>query len=211
MLATAAAAAGLAATSAPAARVLVLRVPGNGDTAALAWTLAAFAPGLLGYGLIAYLGRALYALERWRFAAAAICAGWVVVIAADLALVPVFSARWRVVALAIGNSVGMTVAGIALLIGVARATDRLALAGMRRTTLGSLVGAVVGLAVGLTLVWALGPHSAGVSVLVALVAGTVGIAASVLVAMAVEPATERRRLRAQLLGPMRLRGGESIG
>jgi putative peptidoglycan lipid II flippase len=209
-VATAAAAAGLAATSVPAARVLVLRVPGNGDTAALAWTLAAFAPGLLGYGLVAYLGRALYALERWRFAATAICAGWIVVIAADLALVPSFAARWRVVALAIGNSIGMTVAGIALLVGVARATQRRALQGMRRTTAGSLVGAAVGLAIGLAVVWALGPHSAGVSVLVALVAGVLAVAASVLVTMAVEPASERSRLRAQLLGPLRLRG-ESVG
>jgi putative peptidoglycan lipid II flippase len=210
-VATAAAAAGLAVTSAPAARVLVLRVPGNGDTTALAWTLAAFAPGLLGYGLIAYLGRALYALERWRFAAAAICAGWIVVILADVVLVPVFAARWRVVALAIGNSVGMTVAGVALIAGVARATRRDALEGLRRTTVGSLAGAGAGLAVGLLVVWAIGPHSAGVSVLVALVAGAVAIAVSVLVAMAVEPASERARLRAQLLGPMRLRGGESVG
>jgi putative peptidoglycan lipid II flippase len=210
-LATAAAAAGLAATSAPAARILVLRVPGNGDTTALAWTLAAFAPGLLGYGLIAYLGRALYALERWRFAAMAICGGWIVVIAADVALVPVFAARWRVVALAIGNSIGMTVAGVALLIGVARATQGRALQGIRRTTVGSTVGAVVGLGVGLAVVWALGPRSAGLSVLIALVAGALALAAAVLVAMAFEPASERARLRTQLFGPMRLRGGETVG
>ncbi len=210
-VATAAAAAGLAATSVPAARVLVLRVPGNGDTVALAWTLAAFAPGLLGYGYIAYLGRALYALQRWRFAAVAICAGWIVVIAADVALVPAFAARWRVVALAIGNSIGMTVAGIALLVGISRVTDRRALSGMRRTTLGSSAGAVVGLAIGLAAVWALGPHSAGVSVLVALVAGALAVVVSVLVTMAVEPASERVRLRTQLFGPLRLGGGESVG
>ncbi|HEX7104399.1 MAG TPA: lipid II flippase MurJ [Acidothermaceae bacterium] len=210
-VATAAAAAGLVVTSAPAARVLVLRVPGNGDTTALAWTLAAFAPGLLGYGLVAYLGRALYALQRWRFAAAAICGGWVVVIAADLALVPAFDARWRVVALAIGNSIGMTVAGLALLVGVARATRRRVLSGMARTAAGSLAGVIAGLAVGLAVVWLLGPHSAGVSVFVALVAGAVAIAVAVLVTMVVEPASERARLRSQLFGPLRLRGGESVG
>jgi putative peptidoglycan lipid II flippase len=188
----------------------VLRVPGNGDTVALAWTLAAFAPGLLGYGLVAYLGRALYALERWRFAAGAICAGWVVVIVADLALVPVFAARWRVVALAIGNSIGMTVAGIALLAGITRATQRGALQGMWRTSVGSLAGAAAGLAIGLAVVWVLGPHSAALSVVVALVAGALAIAASVLVTMVVEPASERSRLRTQLLGPLRLRG-DSLG
>jgi putative peptidoglycan lipid II flippase len=153
----------------------------------------------------------LYALQRWRFAAAAICGGWVVVIAADLALVPAFDARWRVVALAIGNSIGMTVAGLALLVGVARATRRRVLSGMARTAAGSLAGVIAGLAVGLAVVWLLGPHSAGVSVFVALVAGAVAIAVAVLVTMVVEPASERARLRSQLFGPLRLRGGESVG
>src|SRR5205085_11974277 len=75
VLVTTAAAAGIAAAALPIARVLALRVPGNGDTRALALTLAAFAPGLIGYGLVAYVGRALYARQSSRVAGVAICVG----------------------------------------------------------------------------------------------------------------------------------------
>jgi putative peptidoglycan lipid II flippase len=211
VIATMAASAGLVAAAVPAARVLALRVPGNADTVALAWTLAAFAPGLLGYGLVAYLGRALYALESWRFAAVAICAGWVVVIVADLILVPAFSTRWRVVALGVGNSIGMTVAGVLLVFGVARATGGRALAGLSRTAPGSVVGVGVGLASGLGIVWAVGQHSAAVSVLVAGLGVVVAGVACVAVNVAFEPTQERNRLRAQLFAPVRVRGGETVG
>ena len=140
VMTTAAATAVLAGVAIPAARVLALRVPGNADTVALAWTLVAFAPGLLGYGLVAYLGRALYARANWQIAAVAICAGWLVVIIADLGLVPAFSARWRVVALGIGNSIGMTAAGIFLLAGIARTSGGRALAGVARTAWASAAG-----------------------------------------------------------------------
>jgi putative peptidoglycan lipid II flippase len=211
VIATAAAAAALAAAAVPASRVLALRVPGNGDTVALAWTLAAFAPGLIGYGLVAYLGRALYAVEAWRFAAVAICAGWAVVIIADLALVPAFSARWRVVALGIGNSIGMTLAGALLVAGIARATTGHALAGTRRTLAGSMAGGSVGLGLGLLVAWAIGQHAVGVSVLVALVTGGIAIAGAVAIAMAFEPAQERNRLRNRLFGQAGVRGGETVG
>ena len=61
VLVTAAAAAVLVAAAAPTARVLVLGARGDVDPAQLAWAIAAFAPGLLGYGLLAHVSRALYA------------------------------------------------------------------------------------------------------------------------------------------------------
>ena len=200
VMTTAAATAVLIGVAIPAARVLALRVPGNADTVALAWTLVAFAPGLLGYGLVAYLGRALYARTNWRVAATAICVGWLVVIIADLALVPVFSARWRVVALGIGNSIGMTAAGILLLVGAARTSRGQALAGLPRTACASAVGAVAGVGVGLAVVAGLGPHSATGSVLVAVLVGMVAGVSCLAVAFGLEPDVERRRLRAQIFG-----------
>ena len=56
--------------------------------AVLALALAAFAPGLVGYGLSANLSRVLYARRRNRAPALAIAGGWLLVIAADVAIVP---------------------------------------------------------------------------------------------------------------------------
>ncbi|MGH8890125.1 MAG: murein biosynthesis integral membrane protein MurJ [Acidothermaceae bacterium] len=200
VLTTAAATAALVAVAAPVARVLALRVPGNADTVALAWTLVAFAPGLIGYALVAYLGRALYARSDWRLAAVAICAGWVVVIVADLALVPAFSQRWRVVALGLGNSVGMVLAGALLVVGVRRASGRPALTGVGRTTAASALGAVVGGGLGLALVAGVGQHSVLWSVLVALLVAAVAGVACLGVGLICESPVERNRLRAQVFG-----------
>ena len=217
LLTTAAAIAAVAAAADPVARVLAFRVPGNADTAALALALALFAPGLLGYGLVAYLGRALYARTHWRFAAAAICLGWLVVIAADVALVPAFAARWRVVALAIGNTVGMTVSGVALLVGVARVTGGRALAGMWRTGSAALAGGAVGFGLGSAVAIAAGRHGALGSVCIAAGVGVVAVAGCLAVGLACEPAAERRRLTALVFrrggvrrDPLQLRGGTGV-
>lgn len=194
VLATAAATAVLVATSVPASRVLALRVPGNADTVALAWALVAFAPGLIGYALVAYVGRALYALAEWRVAALAICAGWLAVIVADFALVQAFSARWRVVALGLGNSIGMCLAAVLLLIGLARASGHASLSGIGRTSPASLAGAAVGMAAGLGVAMAIGQRGALTSVLVAVVVAVVAGGLCTAIAVALEAPDERRRL-----------------
>jgi len=56
--------------------------------AVLALALAAFAPGLIGFGLSANLSRVLYARHRNRAPALAIAAGWLLVIVANAAIVP---------------------------------------------------------------------------------------------------------------------------
>jgi putative peptidoglycan lipid II flippase len=210
VLASAAAAAAVVACAVPIARVLALRVPGNADTVALAWTLVAFAPGLLGYGLVAYVGRAFYARTTWRFAAAAICVGWLAVIIADFALIPAFSPRWRVVALALGNSIGMTIAGTLLVAGLARATARRALEGLKRTAAASLVGAGAGVGAGLGVATAIGARSAVASVFVTALVGALAAGVAVAIAVAFEPAHDRRQLGARILG-RRPVGGGTIG
>ena len=85
----------------------------------LAYTFAAFAPGLIGYGLSTNLSRVLFADARTRVAAAALVAGWLLVIAADVVAVRLVPHWWVVPVLGLGNTIGLTVSGLALL-GVVR-------------------------------------------------------------------------------------------
>ena len=164
VIVTAAAAAILAASAGPAARVLVLGTRGGVDPVELARAIVAFAPGLLGYGLLAHLSRALYARGDARGPALAAIAGWASVIVADIALVAALPRQWSVAGLGIGNSIGMTVAGLVLLAALARATGGAGMLGLPRAAGAGLVGGVVAGAAG---------------VAVAAAAGSVGALASV--------------------------------
>ena len=133
-------AAALVGARVPVARVFESHFSSGASVLALA--LAAFAPGLVGYGISANLSRVLYALGRNRVTAAAIGGGWVLVIAADLAIVP-FVAPSRVVpALGLGMSFGLTVSGLALLVLVRRERGSVALHGVSRAFVAGLAGAV---------------------------------------------------------------------
>jgi peptidoglycan biosynthesis protein MviN/MurJ (putative lipid II flippase) len=111
--------------------------------AVLAVSLAAFAPGLIGYGLSANLSRVLYAHGRNRAPALAVSLGWVLVVAADLLIVP-FVPRSRVVpALGIGTSAGLTIAGAVLLVLVRRVRGTGALAGGLRAFGAGVAGCAV--------------------------------------------------------------------
>jgi peptidoglycan biosynthesis protein MviN/MurJ (putative lipid II flippase) len=146
----------------------------------LAVALAAFAPGLVGYGLSANLSRVLYARGRNRSPALAMSAGWVLVVVADLLIVP-FVPRPRVVpALGLGTSIGLTVAGVALLVLVRRERGAAALAGVSRAFLAGLVGCAAGAAAGSAISVMLRVHgffpNVGVSVLVSAVVTAVFVA-----------------------------------
>jgi peptidoglycan biosynthesis protein MviN/MurJ (putative lipid II flippase) len=114
----------------------------------LAWALAAFAPGIAGFGLAANLSRVLFACRQTRIAAAAITGGWILVIAADLVIVPLVSSGWVVPALGLGNTVGLTAAGFALTGAVRRARGRTALRGVPRACAAGLAAALAGAAAG---------------------------------------------------------------
>ena len=113
----------LAGAAIPASRLFAPSGPVQARELAIAF--AAFAPGLVGYGLAANLSRVLFAHQRSRVAAIALVAGWLLVIVTDLAAVPAVPHRWVVPVLAMGNTVGLTVAGIALLAAVRAARGRL--------------------------------------------------------------------------------------
>ncbi len=138
LLAMTGAAAVLAVVAAPVSRLLLDGAPGPDRTGSLAAAVVAFAPGLVGYGMVALLSRARFALGDGRTPAVAAATGWLVVALADLLLVAALPQADRVVLLGVGNTVGVSVAGLLLL---RRARDDLAGSGARRSLLVGLVGA----------------------------------------------------------------------
>jgi putative peptidoglycan lipid II flippase len=135
----------LAGAAVPAARLFASH-PAQARQLALA--LAAFAPGLVGYGLVACLSRVLLADGRNRAAAAAMAGGWLIVIMVDVISVRLVAPRWVVPVLGLGNTVGLVVSGTALLAAVRRARGGAALAGTARAAAAGLTGAVAGAAAG---------------------------------------------------------------
>jgi putative peptidoglycan lipid II flippase len=71
----------------------------------LAAALAAFAPGLVGYGLTANLSRVLFACGRIRAAATALTGGWLLVIAAEVAIAESVPQSWVVTGLGLGTAI----------------------------------------------------------------------------------------------------------
>ncbi len=114
----------------------------------LAAGFALFALGLVGYGLVACLSRVLLAAGRTAVTAIIVAGGWVLVIAADLVLVSVASASSVVAVLALGNSIGLTAAGAALLVAVRRIRGGAALGGTLRTVVSGLAAATAGAGAG---------------------------------------------------------------
>ncbi|TDD92590.1 virulence factor MviN [Actinomadura darangshiensis] len=180
VLVSCAGAAALAAVSAPVGAVFN---PGHPDQQeVLSRAVLAFAPGLLGYGLVAHLGRVLFAAHKGRMGAIAVVAGWLVVMAADAALVLSVDRQWVVAALGAGNAAGMTVAGVLLLGTLVRARGAAAVRGIPRALAAGVLGGAAGGAAGYATAALLGPggtgpagelRNAGTGALAALAAGAV--------------------------------------
>lgn len=168
----------------------------DGDVTGMGTALTWMAPGLLGYALILHLSRALYALDRGRAAVTATAAGWLAVIGAQVLAVRLLTPAGGAQAptlrgLAIGTSVGMAVAGVALLAAVVRAVGTGALRGVARTAAGLVVGGTAGALAGRWMADAvLGPGIAG-----ALVAGAAGGAVAAVVVLGTAWVTDRGALR----------------
>jgi len=141
--------AGMAGSCIPLARVFQSHVGQAADARMLAIALAAFAPGLIGYGLTANLSRVLYAGGRIKASAAAVSGGWLLVIVADLLIVPFVPSSQVVPWLGAGTTIGLTGSGVALLILVRRFRGPGALRGWGRAALAGLAGALAGTAAGL--------------------------------------------------------------
>jgi putative peptidoglycan lipid II flippase len=163
-------------------------------------TLTAFAPGLWGFALIAHLGRALYADGRSRWAAGATAAGWLVsglaAVVLVLSLVGSDSAdpRRTLVGVGVASSVGMTVAGVLLFVGVRRSRGMTALVGVARAQGVALLAAAVAIVGGRLCTAATVSGGVGRSLL----AGLIGAVVTVALLAAVVAAADRADARALL-------------
>ncbi|MEU3018510.1 MULTISPECIES: lipid II flippase MurJ [unclassified Nocardiopsis] len=159
----------LAAAAGPLAAVLAQVEP-----APLERALLAYAPGVVGFGLVALYSRALYASHHGRPAAAAQVTGWIVVMACAVGLVWALSPGWAIAGLGAASTAGLSLAAALLCAGVARAHGGGALAGLGRSLVAALVAGALGGACGrwvsASLERALG-EGVGVTVLVAVTAG----------------------------------------
>ena len=130
----------------PAARIFVqgTGVPDSElTTTRLAETIVAFAPGLAAYGLVALLTRALYARGLWKEPTWAVVGGWLLTVVADIGLAAALPDTSRGVALAAGHSIGVIVAGIALIFVTVHSAGRESLGGVARVGAAALVAATV--------------------------------------------------------------------
>jgi putative peptidoglycan lipid II flippase len=202
----------LAGVAGPAAAFL----SAGADPSALAWGIAAFAPGLLGYGLAALLSRALYARSGQRAAAIAFGLGWGSAAVAMPILAAVMPESARVAALGLGNSVGMTVLGVVLVIQLRRVGATMP--GLARAAGAGLIAATAAALAGNGVRWLAGGLPSGLGGIISLgaVAGLVvaAVYAAVLLPLdggdlrALTSRFTRRRRGRGAVGP---RHGESSG
>ena len=184
----------LVAVSGPMARVFLASAPPD-TVAALRDTIIAFAPGLVGYALVALLTRALYARGLWKAPTVCVLGGWLLAVVADVVLARLLPPEDRGLALGAGHSIGVTVAGLGLLVVVARVAGPGALHGVVRSGSAALVGSALGAAAGLFTARALGADPVPSSgVLVAVGVGFAAAAVVLVIAAAVMMGTARSAL-----------------
>ncbi|TDE90438.1 virulence factor MviN [Occultella glacieicola] len=150
----------------------------DSETTGMTLALTLMAPGIVGLAMIFHVSRALFAIDRQRVAVAATAAGWLVVTLACVVGVRVVAPDGgapvaTLAALGLGHSIGMTVAGVALLVAFARALPGAVTRACTRTVAVAGGGAVVGALVGR---WATDAvlDLAGRSVLAAVMAALLG-------------------------------------
>jgi putative peptidoglycan lipid II flippase len=194
-VATAAVAAGvLVAVSGPMARVFLMDER-TSTVVALRDTIIAFAPGLVGYALVALLTRALYARGLWKAPTVAVVGGWLLAVVADIVLARALPPEHRALALGAGHSIGVTVAGLGLLVVLVRVAGPGALHGVARSGAAALAGGALGAAAGLLGARALGADPVPrTGVFVAVGIGVVAATIVLVIAAAVMMGTARASL-----------------
>lgn len=187
VLSASAAAAVLVAAALPVARVVILGAPGSASPVELARALATFAPGLVGYGLVAHLTRVHVARGDPRTPAIATGVGWLVVVAADVALVVAMPRDWTAAALGIGTTIGMTVAALGLAVALVRRAGSATLTGLARTTAAAIGSGAVAAGLALLVARALPAAGALVSTAASMLVGGLCLVVFVAVIRVLDP------------------------
>jgi len=199
VLSTAAAAAVLVATALPAARVVILGAPGAASPVELARALATFAPGLIGYGLVAHLTRVHVARGDARTPAVATGVGWLLVVAADVGLVVALPRQWTAAALGIGATFGMSAAAIGLAVALARRAGAATLDGLARTAAAAIASGAASAGVAVVVARTLPPVGALTSTAVSVLVGGLCLVLFVACTRLLDPATLRLVLRGRAI------------
>ncbi len=170
-------AAGLAAIAGPLARFLVEGAPGRPSSPELASSITALALGVVGFALVGFGGRVLYAAHRGKLAAGITVAGWTIALVLAVAASRTLPSHSVVPGVAAATSVGLLVAGVALVVAVGRVVGSGALDRLGRAALTAVVALAVATGAGrLVATWSpwLGVWGSAAT---ALLAGAVVVAA----------------------------------
>jgi putative peptidoglycan lipid II flippase len=146
--------------------------------AAMPLGLVAFAPGLIGFGLVALLTRALYVRGRPALAGRWVAAGWLVAGLGPLVVLlgGAVSSRRLLVTVGVASSLGMTLAAAGLLLAVRAAWGATAVTGLPRSLGVSVAGGAVAGTAGLVLASALPTSGVVAAVAVGLMTGALTVA-----------------------------------
>jgi putative peptidoglycan lipid II flippase len=150
MLAGGAGAALLVGTAVPVARIFAYNdgQVQESQASSLAAGLVAFAPAVVGFGVLMHVGRVLYARHAGRQVAVVTGGAWVLVAVSGILLTLWWDGVDAVGALAAAMSVGMVAGAVALVVVLRRVAGPGVLAGLHRAVVAALVGAVLAGAAG---------------------------------------------------------------
>jgi putative peptidoglycan lipid II flippase len=109
-------------------------------------------------GVIANLSRVMLVLGKLKIAVAVLAGAQVLIILAQIVLAKLVPAHLVVGALALGNTIGETIAAIPLVIVTRRIRGKAAVQGVSRATIAGVAAAVAGAAVGAGVTLALHVH-----------------------------------------------------
>jgi putative peptidoglycan lipid II flippase len=109
---------------------------------------ALFAPGIAGIAVISNLSRVMFVIGRLKIAALAVGGSWLAVTAAQVMLAELVPARLVVAALALGFTIGQSVAAVPLVIATRRICGPAAVEGFGHGMLAGLAAGAAGAAVG---------------------------------------------------------------
>ena len=164
----------IAAIAVPAAHVLAKQPD---QVSQLIWAFALFAPGVASVAVVANLSRVMFVIKRLKMATAALAGGWLITIVADVVLVELAPPGLVPAMLALGITIGQTVAAVPLVFITRRICGPAAVQGAGHATLAGLAACAAGVVAGVGISLAAPLHHKLVAVALAVPAATFAILA----------------------------------